>query len=422
MKKKKILITVLVAIFLLIILGVVLIIKDKDYVQLIENELKFSNENKQNIDNVKNAMSRSEDNEYYIFSNDGKSYMLISFKITSYGASVKASADINKSYYKGNKLVIEANVTGKVEGLAKYIIVEFPVTDTCFKIVEIKSNCDGLIVKRNDLKKDKEYKVFSGNIIYKNKYFGYINEKGLIVIPADYKNIEKPYLNKKYLMLEKENGTFGLANIEGKIVIECKYKFFDSIKENYFLVCTANKSAIMNEKGEIIVNWIDERVSEFDNGYSFISSYDENSQKVYRGLVDEKLNIIIPKKYEELKIIGSSYVAGLNNEYGLFNKKGVMIYPLKCSDITTIGEFYKVDEHGIKGIIDKDGKIIIPVKYSNIDKFGDIFYVQSYYKYGKYGVINLKGKIILPVIYDEITIKDNYYEVKINNEIKKINK
>ena len=216
------------------------------------------------------------------------------------------------------------------------------------------------------------------------------NEKKEVLF-SNYKNVQSisiytnvnsiPY--EKSVLTYKENGKYGLINLEGKQITKPVYDEISSInyKEGTFLVKQNELEGIINMKGKVIIKCEYESVTS-DNYYS------ENGNKKQAGF-------IVSKKTED------------GYRYGYVNYRGTIILnPIytQLERVTEIanekGVYFIAFKNGQAGLL-KNNKEILNYEYEDIqyNVLGSIFVTK---RNGKYGAVNQEGTTVLYPEYDNV--------------------
>lgn len=216
------------------------------------------------------------------------------------------------------------------------------------------------------------------------------NEKKEVLL-SNYKNVQAisiytnvnstPY--EKSVLTYKENGKYGLINLEGKQITKPVYDEISSInyKEGTFLVKQNELEGIINMKGKVIIKCEYESVTS-DNYYS------ENGNKKQEGF-------IVSKKTED------------GYRYGYANYRGTIILnPIytQLERVTEIanekGVYFIAFKNGQAGLL-KNNKEILNYEYEDIqyNVLGSIFVTK---RNGKYGAVNQEGTTVLYPEYDNV--------------------
>ena len=216
------------------------------------------------------------------------------------------------------------------------------------------------------------------------------NEKKEVLF-SNYKNVQSisiytnvnstPY--EKSVLTYKENGKYGLINLEGKQITKPVYDEISSInyKEGTFLVKQNELEGIINMKGKVIIKCEYESVTS-DNYYS------ENGYNKQAGF-------IVSKKTED------------GYRYGYANYRGTIILnPIytQLERVTEIanekGVYFIAFKNGQAGLL-KNNKEILNYEYEDIqyNVLGNIFITK---RNGKYGAVNQEGTTVLYPEYDNV--------------------
>ena len=323
----------------------------------------------------------------------------------------------------------------------------------------------------------------TGPAVYeKEEKYGFINNKGSIVIPLKF---DKAYKFIEGLSLIKINNKWGFINTSGNFVIKPKYqkaKIFHKtiyldhekthideegnestpiIEINLAIVKLNDKFGAIDKNGNEVIpiiyennfyfNKDDIAIVELDNkfgtigvnGKTIIPIIYENDFWFKSGRAKVKLNNkywvinqdgkeLIPIIYENDFILYSNRIkVKLNNKYGVINQDGEEIIPIIYeNDFRFYSDRAKVKLNNKFGIINRDGKELIPIKYDYINNISSYKYKSSFknrYKAklnGKFGHISkLDGSVIIPFEYDELdVVKLGYLKAKKNDKYGVINK
>lgn len=224
----------------------------------------------------------------------------------------------------------------------------------------------------------KEYTTVVYNEKNEELFTNYNNVQAIAI----FTNINStPY--EKNVLTYKENGKYGIINLNGKAITKPIYDEISSVnyKEGTFLVKQNGLEGIINVKGKVIVKCEYESVTS-DNYYS-----EKNN--------NEKAGFIVSKK------TGEGY------RYGYINYRGTKILKENYTQIERVTEIE--DDNNIYFVAFKDGqagllknnKEILNYEYEDIQYNGlsDIFIVQ---RNGKYGAITKEGNTIIYTEYDNI--------------------
>jgi len=244
--------------------------------------------------------------------------------------------------------------------------------------------------------------------------YGFIDKTGKEVIPCIYENAS-PF--SEGLACVQKNGKYGFIDKDGKEAISFNYNMTSEGDDEKVFTCFKNGLAIMrvndgDGNGSWMAEYAEGTCGVIDKSgkviipftYSFIYSYDnklficynnygeEDMQKC--GVIDKSGKVIIPFIY-------SSIHSNDNELFGCY-------------------ENYYSDDKQKCGIFDKTGKEVIPVMYNNIERSEDNYFIVSLNR--KYGIIDNSGKEIIPCVLEEssdyhrVYFSDGLALIKWNNQ------
>ena len=239
----------------------------------------------------------------------------------------------------------------------------------------IQSNYDNVM---NSLENDNRHtQIINDSLLYpqiiKQGKKGLINLQGEILIPCKYKNIERK-LHKEAWIVENEKG-YGLIHQSGKIIAACQYKniIFDEIN-GYFMVQDSNKK------------W---------------------------GLIDNNARIIEPLQYDNLKALGKDTYIFTKDSIITQPKTFVQTLPTVTSSAINIDACKaKEDTSRFDIFVLKRQGIINLLTHQQINEYDELELIELYpnnmvlaTKNNKKGILNDKGTFIISCIYDYIRVK-----------------
>lgn len=216
------------------------------------------------------------------------------------------------------------------------------------------------------------------------------NEKKEVLL-SNYKNIQAisiytnvnstPY--EKSVLTYKENGKYGLINLEGKQITKPVYDEISSInyKEGTFLVKQNELEGIINMKGKVIIKCEYESVTSdnyySENGYNkqagFIVS--KKTDDGYRyGYVNYRGTIILNPIYTQLERVteianekGVYFIAFKNGQAGLLkNNKEILNYEYEDIQYNVLGSIFVTKRNGKYGAVNQEGTTVLYPEYDNV--------------------------------------------------------
>lgn len=270
------------------------------------------------------------------------------------------------------------------------------VIDADYEAVQIPNPSKDIFICIKEYNQDtKEY----ATVVYNGKKEEILSNYNNVQAVAIFTNINStPY--ERSLLTYKENGKYGLIDLQGKEITKPIYDEISSInyKEGTFLVKQNEQEGIINMKGKTIIKCEYESVTS-DNYYN----EDQNN---------EKAGFIVSKKTDD------------GYRYGYINYRGSKIVKPIFTQLERVTEIS--DDKNIYFIAFKDGqagllknnKEIVNYEYEDIqyNVLSDVFIIQ---RNGKYGATTREGKTILYPEYSSVytggiyinAVKDNVIEV-----------
>lgn len=258
----------------------------------------------------------------------------------------------------------------------KYVLLDIPNPTRDLFVVQNEGNTNSHLIDKN------------GNEMY-SQY------ESIEAININTISSNIPY--EKTVLKYKENGLYGIIDLDGKKITDSIYDEISSIdyKEGCLKVKVEGKYGIINIKGTEIVK------PEYDlvlaDGY-----YDEESKYENAGFI---LRIKTDDGYR----------------FGYANKKGKIILEPLYNEINRITELEGKDiylitsNNGRYGLI-KNGKEVLKNEYTEISFYlsNNLLIVE---KDKVKGVVNLKGDNIVPIDYDDIIMGGKYINAQKGDEI-----
>ena len=241
--------------------------------------------------------------------------------------------------------------------------------------------------------------------------WGVISPNGEQVVPIEYGNY--PHCDKEVIRVEKDGYGYGLFSYDGRCIVSPKYNFINGFVNGYALFSTYNRlTGFVDKNGNETIlpskygvdYWAGWGGTVYSSGLFAIK--DKDNRKY--GYIDEKLNLVIPTKYEPID----------HDEIPNFNQ-GIVL--LKINDDEVIlnnkGEI-------VLSKIEGGYKDIQIVRQWDSGRFGsrhatddldDNTFIQVINNEYKLGLMNVQGKTIVPCNYTLRNIEarhsflSNYY-------------
>ena len=235
-------------------------------------------------------------------------------------------------------------------------------------------------------------------IVKKDGKYGVVSEKGAVILPLKYSNINS---NKNGYTV-KLNQKAGLFNSEGKEIIPISYHwvYTDKIDDNIPIVAELNdnNAGYINTKNEWVIPPTYQYAFAFRQGVARVK---KGRNYIYINLKGEPViqdfdNYVIQNYVIEPS--DNTYIVGVRKECKY------MVYDLNGNLLDTYDGFinnwsgnaiFGVKKGSKWGYIDGYGKVIVPFEYEEVNNFSEG--LASVRKDGKWGYINPKNEIVIPI-------------------------
>lgn len=265
-----------------------------------------------------------------------------------------------------------------------------------------------------------------GKSLYANRQWGYIDKKGLTVIPFLEENEEfhkkwgwvnkaghiqvsfsKSYEFSEGLIESRENNSWVYLDQTGKVVLSYNYEESTPFKEGIARVKRNGKWGCIDRNEKEIIPFIYDEIHTFNNGIAIISV------KGKYGYINRTGKVLIPCIYDKANpfIDGVAKVMN-NNKWGIINIFGFELTLFIYDDITPFCENLASYKRNNKwGVLNRSGTEITPPKYAHIGVFKNGFARVAdepfSWRNGKWGILNKNGIEIITPIYTSIMPSDN---------------
>lgn len=249
--------------------------------------------------------------------------------------------------------------------------------------------------------------------------------------------------NYNYYQLNKD-GKYGVISLKGEILIE---PIYDNIKipnpeKDVFICERENKTIILNQKGQEILNQFEEVSAISINGIVSSIPYEKRVLKYKQdgkyGLIDYNGKVIIKPIYEEIESLEnkeSELIVKKNGKYGVINDRGTKLIKEEYDGIVADGYYTEKDGYALSGYIINNKttngyrygyinhklKKILNVEYNVIERVLEINDGQDVYiitsKNGKFGVVK-NNKILINYDYQDIEYdnSNNVFKLQRNSQ------
>ena len=242
------------------------------------------------------------------------------------------------------------------------------------------------IYRVTEIKGDNAYLVASKN----GRYAIYKDKENL----TDYKYVRIDYSNSGRCFIVQKNKTYGLVNLEGKVVIPEEYDEL-LVVGIYARAYKGDEDLVFDLNGNRIENPEFTSLEETSTGRFYIS-IDDN----YRfGLVNKDKEVVVPNEYDYISEVSKSglLIAMNRNDITIYSAGGSEIFTVKDAEYRIEGDYIHIDSKEDSYYLTTDGK-----KVTNKTVYADNQLFAS--KEGnKWGFVDLKDNTQVKAIYDQVT-------------------
>lgn len=258
-------------------------------------------------------------------------------------------------------------------------------------------NIDGITVRDSFLFRWGKYRTFNWN-----------NDKS----KAQLAILLKPTIeqtNSNYPKLHKicRNDKYGFVNDKGEIVIPCKWTKVEDFQEGLAVVDdSSGKYGYIDLNGERVIPCMWDKAEPFKDGMAVVK-VKEGRWDYKSGVIDKDNNLIVPTIYISLEYIGEGLFKHYQSgpRYGLVNGNNEIV---RSPYWYSVGRFSdglcpvqnREEEHRY-GYIDRGGRLVIPYWWNSANQFSEGMAVVMD-KDRKYGVIDIQGNVVIPCYHERL--------------------
>lgn len=250
------------------------------------------------------------------------------------------------------------------------------------------------------------------NGTYKTKVFNEKKEEIFnnyeLVEPIDNFDEWQNLWYEKNVLKVKKDGKYGLINMNGEEILECRYDEISSLKgtKNSLIIKKDGKLGIASNVGDVIVPVEYKEVKAFGDDYSdgYIVINEENKQ----GLIGSNKKTILEANYEEIKqVTGNNfYVVKEKGTLKIINKAKDTVLENAFDDVIEInGDNITVKRGENIGVISKTNEEKIPFMYQELKCIGNNRYIAK--KDNQYGIIDQSNETIVEFKYNYINKRED---------------
>ncbi|MCO6498609.1 MAG: WG repeat-containing protein [Chitinophagaceae bacterium] len=247
-----------------------------------------------------------------------------------------------------------------------------------------------------------------------NYKYGYLNTKGEAVVPAQY-SFADPFENG-YGKVENDKELRSFVNKEGKLLFPFKYQSADYLSNDRFSLGNEDPNgdeydylyALADAKGNLLTEMKYAFIGDFKDGPARATiGRGANQKKGFLDLSGKEVIRVIYSSLDDYPVNDRYRTAQLEGKWGLIDEQGKTVIPFNYETLTTYS-YYEgrvlVKKGNVWGVIDMNNKVLLPIKYDGIKILSNDLNILGVEKNGKWGLMDYKGNILLEpqfeIMYD----------------------
>ncbi|MBQ8391856.1 MAG: WG repeat-containing protein [Clostridia bacterium] len=257
------------------------------------------------------------------------------------------------------------------------------------------------------------YQDFSLIAVRDGNSWGAVNEKGRIVIPAMYKEVQiQPRTDDRFeIRVQDFNDKYGFIDYNGKIIVDFKYDYCESV----FIdgMCVVGRDfgyTVIDKAGNELMPLAADRLSYYSG--TFVAKNESGSY-----ILDKNGNLLFNGDYDEIyPTDAKTAVVIKDKKQGLVNFNGNILLPPIYNYVCFIKEknVYHASDDSYDYYFDINLNLIKEPSEKMGVHHGGSDNLLWFKKNDKLGIITTDGKEIAPCIYEDIYPVDGYFMVRLN--------
>lgn len=257
------------------------------------------------------------------------------------------------------------------------------------------------------------YQDFSLIEVRDGNNWGAVNEKGDIIIPPMYKEVQiQPRTDDRFeIRVQDFNDKYGFIDYNGKIIVDFRYDYCESVFIDGMCVVGRDYGyTFIDKAGKELMPLIPDMLSYY-NG-TFVAKNENGSY-----ILDKSGKLLFKGDYEEIYPTAvQTAVIIKNKKQGLIDFKGNMLLPTIYNYVCFMEEknVYHASDDFYDYYFDINLDLIKePSEKMGVHHGGDDNLLW-FKKNGKLGIVTTDGKEVAPCIYEDIYPVDGYFMVRLN--------
>lgn len=237
------------------------------------------------------------------------------------------------------------------------------------------------------------FPVSCGRIRFRatNGSYGYADLTGRVVIEPQFEGADNFVFNRAVVELD---GRYGLIDRAGNWVVQPEWAFVFNLGDGFFQIKAA-KETTATDSVQYVLPHLNGGIAETGFG----------------GVIDTNGRNILPVAFDEIFHLQPGYfMVEVEGMTGCYATNGRLIYkPQSATSIYFFNGRTEVRETQGAGIIDTTGRYIVPAQFDSIGVFYQGFAVVN--RQSRYGLIDSTGKIVVAPNYEELQPVVNGYAI-----------
>lgn len=243
--------------------------------------------------------------------------------------------------------------------------------------------------------------------VKKGGAWGAIDEKGQLVVPTQYEQINYLISNFTPYFLLQSKGNYGLVTSKAQSILPTEYGLITAASGQLLKVKKEEKYYVLKFDGSELSK----------NKYDKLSNAKENPEfpdwpsvivkKKKYGLLAQNGQEIVKPEYDDIYYLGDNlYVCVQDAKKGILATNGAVVLVPSMEQIQAQSEKYlPVKQNGKWGYVFNTGKVMIPPTYQEAGSFNKNLALVKLD--GKWGAINKQGRLVLKNEFDMVSYLPN---------------
>jgi hypothetical protein len=249
----------------------------------------------------------------------------------------------------------------------------------------LKPQSSKLVLVSNDLYLDKKLAVMflkslAGETIYftsnplqvKNEYLletfpdGHVQKIDfngrVLTATKPIPEVEKVFPESEGMRGVKRDGKFGFIDSEGRLRVANRYENIGVFKEGLAPVKILGKWGYVTPFDKIIINPTYEQVNEFGGGCAVVKRNGKT------GMIDRDGKVILVVRYDKIErqLDNKKFILTLNNLKGLADEKGNVLIEPRFDQLDIIDDDHILVSNGKWGVLSSNGLSLVPMIYDQL--------------------------------------------------------